>query len=181
MSEELKLIPKSKWIKDNVTNTCNECNITIKSNIFKTNKHHCRYCGHIICSNCSSNRLNKHIICTSCMHSNVSDNTIIQTYSKLINMGFADDISLKAAHKYHEDMVKAIDYLLTCPTTESDENTKCNDRTTDCNTDVKLCQSVQRIIQSLKMYQNNDTKIVNELQYKNAINDYHHILTKHIA
>eukprot|EP01084_Bolivina_argentea_P084674 153091_1 len=182
MSTQLKLIPKSKWIKDSATNICHECSKTIKSSIFRTNKHHCRCCGHIICSNCSSNRLSGHIICASCRHSNHSENEIIQTYSKLINMGFSDDISLKAANKCYSDVVQAIDYILANHITETDKNTKIDARNIACNADVKLCQAVQRIINSLKLYQHNDSlkkENGNTEEYSDVINDYHHILSKH--
>ena len=50
MEEELTLVlmPKSKWVPDNQTHNCFNCN---KSFIpFVRPKHHCRRCGNIFCN-----------------------------------------------------------------------------------------------------------------------------------
>eukprot|EP01084_Bolivina_argentea_P185106 319232_1 len=55
------------WQSASNTSKCNNCQITIKSTfIFKSNKHHCRFCGTIVCNSCSQNNINKWKICDLC-------------------------------------------------------------------------------------------------------------------
>ena len=46
-----------KWKKDHTTNTCACCHNVIKSGFIISGKHHCRQCGNIICSACSTHRI----------------------------------------------------------------------------------------------------------------------------
>eukprot|EP01084_Bolivina_argentea_P097778 175766_1 len=62
----LSLLPKRKWVRDSATDHCYECCIKIKSGLFSTNKHHCRYCGNIVCNKCSGSTYKKHRVCDSC-------------------------------------------------------------------------------------------------------------------
>eukprot|EP01084_Bolivina_argentea_P274818 468538_1 len=55
-----------------------------------------------------------------------------------------------------------------------DNNKQQNEE--ECNGDIKLCPSLNRIIQLLKIYQNN-----NENHEKDLIGDYHHILVQHLS
>jgi len=62
------LIPlsKHKWIKDSETDFCNACTHRIIPGPFSSNKHHCRYCGSVVCSKCSDQTLNDLRICSLC-------------------------------------------------------------------------------------------------------------------
>eukprot|EP01084_Bolivina_argentea_P312889 541744_1 len=62
----METVLKSQWVDDKHANSCNLCRQLIKSSVFKSNKHHCRYCGYITCNQCSNNTLNKNRICTEC-------------------------------------------------------------------------------------------------------------------
>jgi hypothetical protein len=55
-----------RWQPDSSTSTCALC-----SSVFTLlrRRHHCRTCGHIICSSCSSHTLVKHRVCDRCPHS----------------------------------------------------------------------------------------------------------------
>eukprot|EP00485_Elphidium_margaritaceum_P004500 CAMPEP_0202702540 /NCGR_PEP_ID=MMETSP1385-20130828/15506_1 /ASSEMBLY_ACC=CAM_ASM_000861 /TAXON_ID=933848 /ORGANISM="Elphidium margaritaceum" /LENGTH=475 /DNA_ID=CAMNT_0049360203 /DNA_START=68 /DNA_END=1495 /DNA_ORIENTATION=+ len=62
----LPILPKSKWVKNSATNFCNACCLRIKPGLFSSNKHHCRYCGNVVCRHCSARKYNHHRICRSC-------------------------------------------------------------------------------------------------------------------
>ena len=69
MRVEFSPLSKRKWVKDAATNFCNVCCGEIQRGSwfsFSSNKHHCRYCGHIVCSLCSTNKLNALRICDCC-------------------------------------------------------------------------------------------------------------------
>lgn len=74
----LSYLPKDCWLPDNSVNDCYQC-----EKAFSTlrRKHHCRYCGYIFCSKCTSNKhqlvdgtLLKRI-CEKCLES------IVKTYA----------------------------------------------------------------------------------------------------
>ena len=46
---------QAEWIKDKARKSCNDCSapFTVRSR-----RHHCRFCGEIFCSSCSSRQLN---------------------------------------------------------------------------------------------------------------------------
>eukprot|EP01084_Bolivina_argentea_P280529 479755_1 len=73
------------WQPDSDTSRCNVCQIKIKPTlIFKSNKHHCRFCGKIICSSCSQNNSNSHRICDLCLDKKLElKNSIIKMSSSL--------------------------------------------------------------------------------------------------
>ena len=48
---------KEKWVDDYKTNTCQCCGHMIKSGFILSGKHHCRCCGTVVCSDCSTKRL----------------------------------------------------------------------------------------------------------------------------
>eukprot|EP01084_Bolivina_argentea_P054768 100428_1 len=73
-------IDRCIWQPDSVTSICNVCQNTIKStSIFKSNKHHCRFCGKIICNLCSQNRSNKYRICDLCFEEKLQLKSIIMS------------------------------------------------------------------------------------------------------
>ena len=55
----LDIIPIELWINDPFIRNCNICHQIIKSSLFSSNKHHCRYCGCIGCDGCCPYRLYK--------------------------------------------------------------------------------------------------------------------------
>eukprot|EP01083_Nonionella_stella_P116154 344961_1 len=70
-----KPINKKQWQSDSYSPNCNVCQIRIIASIFRSNKHHCRYCGKVVCGSCSINTSNtthvlvidvKHRICDLC-------------------------------------------------------------------------------------------------------------------
>eukprot|EP01083_Nonionella_stella_P261249 889755_1 len=70
-----KPINRKQWQSDSDSPNCNVCQIRIIASIFRSNKHHCRYCGKVVCSSCSINTSNathvlaidiKHRICDLC-------------------------------------------------------------------------------------------------------------------
>eukprot|EP01084_Bolivina_argentea_P054765 100424_1 len=73
------------WQEDSATSICNVCHNTIKPTlIFKSNKHHCRFCGKIICNSCSQNSSNKHRICDLCFEKKMElKNSLIKISSSL--------------------------------------------------------------------------------------------------
>eukprot|EP01084_Bolivina_argentea_P054764 100423_1 len=73
------------WQEDSATSICNVCHNTIKPTlIFKSNKHHCRFCGKIVCSSCSQNNSNKHRICDLCFEKKKElQNSLIKVSSSL--------------------------------------------------------------------------------------------------
>eukprot|EP01084_Bolivina_argentea_P035648 66095_1 len=71
LDTDLEKVPKSRWMKDSVSNLCNVCKHFIIRTWITSNKHHCRYCGHIVCSLCSNHAVfdtssGKHRICDVC-------------------------------------------------------------------------------------------------------------------
>eukprot|EP01084_Bolivina_argentea_P046862 86327_1 len=70
---DLKKIPPSLWVQDSKSSICSVCNDHIIGGWIFSNKHHCRYCGHIVCALCSNhaifdtqNKSNYHRICDIC-------------------------------------------------------------------------------------------------------------------
>jgi len=51
----LQTIAKSAWKKDSQCDECNVCRQSIYRGWMRSNKHHCRYCGNIVCESCSKN------------------------------------------------------------------------------------------------------------------------------
>jgi len=64
----LLALPRRKWVADNKTDYCNDCCVQIKRSAFSSNKHHCRFCGNIVCAACSTGTFQKKRICDSCSH-----------------------------------------------------------------------------------------------------------------
>lgn len=61
-------LPRRKWVSDKKTDYCNDCCVQIKRSAFSSNKHHCRFCGNIVCSACSTGTFLKKRICDTCSH-----------------------------------------------------------------------------------------------------------------
>eukprot|EP01084_Bolivina_argentea_P242060 406184_1 len=70
-----KPINRKQWQSDSDSPNCNVCQIRIIASILRSNKHHCRYCGKVVCGSCSINTSNtthvlaidiKHRICDLC-------------------------------------------------------------------------------------------------------------------
>jgi hypothetical protein len=68
-------IPKEDWIRDEETSTCNLCE-ALFTRTFR--RHHCRYCGQIVCEQCSRSKVpplndvngtTVYRICSSCITS----------------------------------------------------------------------------------------------------------------
>eukprot|EP01084_Bolivina_argentea_P255202 429168_1 len=59
-------ISKHQWVANSSSNTCTQCNNTIKTKLFSSRKHHCRNCGNIVCSHCSKNTIVNNRICDTC-------------------------------------------------------------------------------------------------------------------
>eukprot|EP01084_Bolivina_argentea_P033543 62028_1 len=128
---------------------------------------------------------------------------VLSSYSQLINMGFEDNDSLKAATMYPKNVNKAITYIIHQQLqiqTEADgkKNANNHESKTDepnekqiqqfkegclykCDS-VSKCMSLKRTISILKLYKHNhsaDNKILcnSLIDCKHLIiNDYHHIL-----
>ena len=115
----------------------------------------------------------------------------ILTYSQLINMGFDEDISLKAAHIHPKNINKAINYITNNNENKKNDNDDANvndinicKNNKNCKS-IKNCLSIKYIIWILKMYKNDDLNDNNThklLQYdlNKIINSYHHILDNHL-
>jgi len=77
---DLKKVPKSLWIKDCKSNICNVCLNKITGGWVKSGKHHCRYCGHIVCGTCSGHAVFEskstyHRICDRCFNQTTKSKT----------------------------------------------------------------------------------------------------------
>eukprot|EP01084_Bolivina_argentea_P262904 444803_1 len=62
----LPVKPKSQWVDNSSSNHCSVCDNEIKPSLFSTNKHHCRYCGLIVCYDCSQQKINSLRACNQC-------------------------------------------------------------------------------------------------------------------
>ena len=56
-------IPRSQWVHDNARHGCMLCN---KSFGMLERKHHCRYCGFLLCANCSKHTVRQLRACRPC-------------------------------------------------------------------------------------------------------------------
>eukprot|EP01084_Bolivina_argentea_P225386 380890_1 len=67
-------ISKRKWINDDLHS---KCMVISCSNAFTiiNRKHHCRFCGHVICSKCSKRKIMSKRICDECYANYIKINT----------------------------------------------------------------------------------------------------------
>lgn len=65
----LTVIPENDWHPDAANQECELCNTKFT---FTRRRHHCRFCGRVVCDACSKNRCNSHRICNVCFY-NVGD------------------------------------------------------------------------------------------------------------
>ena len=65
--------PKSRksWSGDSEYKSCQQCNKTFSLFI---RRHHCRYCGRVLCDKCSKYLLNNRRSCLDCLHNSESVN-----------------------------------------------------------------------------------------------------------
>ena len=59
----LTVIPENDWHPDSDNTICELCKKTFT---FTRRRHHCRFCGKVVCDTCSKNRCNSHRICDKC-------------------------------------------------------------------------------------------------------------------
>eukprot|EP01084_Bolivina_argentea_P061857 113078_1 len=139
------------------------------------------------------------------------EDNVAETFSSLINMGFNETFSIKAANKHPNNLNKAINYIINI--TGVDENkvnlsmnacnpdhhlqvshisdithngnveNECFEYGNQCN-DIKKCKPLNKLIKELKLYQKynkKDTEMrnVDDEQYIQLINSYHHMLYCH--
>ena len=71
---DLRVISDTDWQPDAANPTCQICGIKFT---FTRRRHHCRFCGRVVCDACSKNRCNSHRICDTCFNGkneyNISD------------------------------------------------------------------------------------------------------------
>eukprot|EP01084_Bolivina_argentea_P072906 132341_1 len=117
----------------------------------------------------------------------------ITIYSQLINIGFVDDIALEAAKQYDHDINAAINWIIKSQTIDVERANNMNDMY-DCidmnicgGQNILKCMSFNRIVSLMQFYAGNHSnyRLLNTYLSKNnvkshLINDYHHILTKHL-
>eukprot|EP01084_Bolivina_argentea_P264778 448625_1 len=122
-----------------------------------------------------------------------SDDTV-HTYSTLINMGFDETISMSAANRYPKNLNQAINHILQSEldANSGDQSTTYQNKTDDIDAkknvhckSIRNCASLKRLIKFLKYYRNHYNDIDKLTQYFKAnnhqtLNDYHHILQKHL-
>eukprot|EP01084_Bolivina_argentea_P275236 469338_1 len=87
-----QIIDKSKWQRDSETEHCTICLTKIQPSLFKSNKHHCRYCGKIVCSCCSDNSFNRNRICDICIDDKQQTKNALLKLSK-IPYSFSSSVS----------------------------------------------------------------------------------------
>merc|ERR1719502_2646899 len=56
-------VAKTDWVADDQETTCQLCS---KEFTFFFRRHHCRYCGKLVCNDCTKARLAKQRICIDC-------------------------------------------------------------------------------------------------------------------
>eukprot|EP01084_Bolivina_argentea_P250623 420002_1 len=117
-----------------------------------------------------------------------TDTEVLKIYSQLINMGFNEQISLKAASKYPKNVNKAINHILSGEKTSNknitEQKTQTAHRSKYCDS-VEKCPSLKRTIKCLTIYQHQndvDSELSNYLSDYgyNLLDDYHHILEYHL-
>ena len=62
-AQRVRVLPESQWQKDSAHATCQQC---FTSFTLLNRKHHCRYCGRVLCDNCSSYKIKKLRACKMC-------------------------------------------------------------------------------------------------------------------
>jgi len=62
-AQRVRVLPESQWEKDSAHATCQQCCISFT---LLNRKHHCRYCGRVLCDNCSSYKIRKLRACKTC-------------------------------------------------------------------------------------------------------------------
>src|SRR5689334_6982004 len=80
---EMSSSPLSYWQPDSSSSTCNLCSSSFS--LITNRKHHCRYCGYLVCNECSLNfndilklNLYKVRICDKCVDKVEMENTEIK-------------------------------------------------------------------------------------------------------
>lgn len=68
----LKQVPKHQWTPSKSVGNCACCHFKFGL-VFR--KHHCRYCGDVVCGGCSTIRVQKKRICTGCLNKEFRSNT----------------------------------------------------------------------------------------------------------
>ena len=71
----ITVIPETEWHPDAANQECEICGTKFT---FTRRRHHCRFCGKVVCDACSKNRCNSHRICNVCFY-NVGDCIILES------------------------------------------------------------------------------------------------------
>eukprot|EP01083_Nonionella_stella_P275612 936175_1 len=59
-------LPRSEWSPDDKHKECMSCLVKFSGGVFRTGKHHCRKCGHVVCKKCCKLRIRKQMVCKQC-------------------------------------------------------------------------------------------------------------------
>eukprot|EP00494_Astrolonche_serrata_P017564 UN17750 len=59
----MEVLDKSKWQPDKDVDICGLCSNKLTRTKWR---HHCRFCGCVVCDNCSKKRLENERICDKC-------------------------------------------------------------------------------------------------------------------
>eukprot|EP01083_Nonionella_stella_P134475 409138_1 len=92
-------LPKSQLTKISKHESCKLCNKTIKDGSFAAkfvHVHHCKYCGFVVCENCSGNRRLGHRICDYC-------------YKDRMAQDIVDTINIRLALLQNTNLIEYVD------------------------------------------------------------------------
>merc|ERR1711871_1668230 len=89
-------VGKQEWVSDSVSKFCTECG---KPFTLTFRRHHCRFCGRLLCSDCTQHKLLKQRACDSCIDT-YNDATLTDVFMHRIQVRRVQKKTSKAEHNF---------------------------------------------------------------------------------